>query len=329
MQLSIITPVYNVASYLEETVGSILNQTFTDFELILVDDGSSDGSRELCDKLALGDGRIRVIHKENGGVSTARNAGLNVARGDYIGWVDSDDLIEPNMFELLMNAAINEDADIVQCEHDRFNRISNGELNTEFLYEPLSAKELINTKYTLKGDRCTNFLALWSKIYKRELFENNRFPVGRTHEDHTLMPKIVMGAKKILVSDCVLYHYVKRENSIITGFNPKKHRDIAEALYDNTVYLKDFDGELYRKSVNAYRNCLFSQCVMFYKMHRESGEHRYYWSLIKRNRPLIVRFASAYEKIYIGLITVGLLKNWITKNDFEPIQRIASKIKRQ
>ncbi len=328
MKLSIITPVYNVAAFLEETVKSILNQTFTDFELILVDDGSTDGSAELCDTLAKTDSRIRVFHKPNSGVSDARNMGLDNAIGEYIGWVDSDDIIEPDMFECLIGVAEKENADIVQCEHDRSVGLLSSDKKMPFTCKTFTAKELIDTQFTLSGGRCTNFLALWSKVYKRHLFENNRFPSGRTHEDHALMCKIVMGAKKILVSDCVLYHYVKRENSIITGFNPKKHRDIAAALYDNTVYLKGFDVALYNKSIAAYRNCLFSQCVMFYKNHKTANEHKYYWSLIKENKKLICANASVYDRLYISLISLGLCRSLITKNNFEPIQKIISKIKK-
>ena len=130
--LSIIMPVYNTGSYLDVTVNSVLAQTYRDFELIMVDDGSTDDSGKLCDALALKDHRIRVIHKKNGGVASARNAGLGAASGEYIGWVDSDDLVSPVMFQVMMDMAEKYEADIVQCSHVRKP-------------EMLSAMALLNT----------------------------------------------------------------------------------------------------------------------------------------------------------------------------------------
>ena len=119
MKLSIIIPIYNVERYLEETINSVLKQTFTDFELILVDDGSTDNSGKICDKYAQKDSRVKVIHKPNGGVSSARNAGVDNATGEFIGFVDSDDIISEVMYEGMINIAEKYGADIVQCTHVR------------------------------------------------------------------------------------------------------------------------------------------------------------------------------------------------------------------
>lgn len=325
MQLSIIVPVYNAEKYLKTTADSILSQTFSDFELILVDDGSTDKSGFICDGLAEKDSRIKVLHKPNSGVSDARNAGLDAAVGDYIGWVDSDDIIEPDMFEKLMRTALRENADIVQCEHDRADKLTDG--HKEFLYEGITPRELIDTQYTLRSGRRTNFLALWSKVFRRELFDGLRFPSGRTHEDHALMCRIVMNAKTIFVSKQVLYHYIKREGSIITGFSPKKYRDVTAALYDNIIYLKEYDKDLYKKAVNSYRQCLFRHSAYFYSNFPSEKEHRYYWKLIRERRGIINYGANRYERIYIFLISVGVFRVIITKNDFEPIQRVIAKLR--
>ena len=124
MKLSIIVPVYNVAQWLPETVDSVLEQTFRDFELILVDDGSGDGSGEICDSYAEKDSRVRVIHQKNAGVSAARNAGVAAAEGDWIGFVDSDDIIEKDMFAVMMALAEQYGADVVQCQHDRLHTLN-------------------------------------------------------------------------------------------------------------------------------------------------------------------------------------------------------------
>ena len=325
MQLSIIVPVYNAERYLKASVNSILSQTFSDFELILVDDGSADKSGFICNELAGSDNRIRVLHKENSGVSDARNAGLDAAVGDYIGWVDSDDIIEPDMFEKLMHTALTENADIVQCEHDRVDKIADE--HKAFTYRKISSRELIDTQYTLSSGRKTNFLALWSKVFRRELFAGLRFPSGRTHEDHALMCRIVMNAKSIFVSEQVLYHYIKRDGSIITGFSPKKYRDIAAALYDNMIYLKPYDENLYKKAVNSYRQCLFRHSAYFYNTFKHEKEHCYYWTLIRKQRSIINYGANKYEKIYFFLISVGAFRGIITKNDFEPIQRVIATLR--
>lgn len=325
MLLSIIIPVYNAEKYLDFTLKSVLAQTFSDFELLLIDDGSTDKSGAICDRFAEADSRITVIHKQNSGVSDARNVGLAVARGDYIGWVDSDDLIEPDMFEKLITAALKENADIVQCEHDRNEALL--EKSEEFSYNKVTACQLIDTQFTLTGGRCTNFLALWSKVFKRSLFEGLCFPSGRTHEDHALMCRIVMNAEVILTSSQVFYHYVKRQDSIITGFSAKKHRDITAALYDNIVYLKDYNAELYVKAVQSYKNCLFRHSAYFYNNFRSEGEHRYYWRLIAKHRHLISKGASCYDRLYIFLISVGLLRRTVTKNEFAPIQRLISHLR--
>ena len=121
--ISIIVPVYNVEKYLSKCIDSIINQTYKNIEIILIDDGSTDSSGAICDKYALVDSRIHVLHIENSGVSNARNVGLNHATGDYIGFVDSDDYIEPNMYELLLEELIADDVDVVQCNHAESRRL--------------------------------------------------------------------------------------------------------------------------------------------------------------------------------------------------------------
>ena len=180
MKLSIIIPVYNVNEYLKNTIENVLAQIYQDYELILVDDGSTDGSSEICDFFAEKDRRIRVIHQRNQGVSAARNKGVSAANGEYIGFVDSDDLNEPNMFEIMMSIAVAENADIVQCRHNRKPNILNLKYGNE--KRIVDGKTFVRELFSYTGGEYTNQVALWSKVYKKELFQDIRFPDGRTYE---------------------------------------------------------------------------------------------------------------------------------------------------
>ena len=168
-KISVIVPVYKVEKYLDRCVESIVNQTYKNLEIILVDDGSPDNCPAICDAWANKDERIKVIHKENGGVSSARNRGIDAATGDYIGFVDSDDWIEPDMYELLADNAKKYDADISRCGYfvdwpDHIAQVGNGGI---LLYEDIERRCEMLRSYHLVS-------ALWNKIYRRELFEEER-----------------------------------------------------------------------------------------------------------------------------------------------------------
>lgn len=180
-EISIIVPVYKVEKYLRKCVDSILAQTFTDFEVILVDDGSPDNSGKICDEYAEKDNRVRVIHKENGGLSSARNAGIDVARGKYLGFVDSDDYIDEDMYEILYENLKIHDADISSVELIPFYGDRYKKANKEKKVIILNKKEAI--KSVLEG---TQFYAYaWNKLYRKELFKDNRYLDGKTFEEIT------------------------------------------------------------------------------------------------------------------------------------------------
>ena len=173
-EVSIIVPVYQVEKYIRQCIDSILAQTFTDFELILVDDGSKDNSGKICDEYAEKDKRIRVIHKENGGLSDARNKGLDNAAGKYFMFVDGDDYIAPNMAECLHNSILKADADIAACNY-RYIFESDGkkDFTTENKAEVLNANEIF---YNRKNERNYGFWTVaWNKLYKAETFKKERF----------------------------------------------------------------------------------------------------------------------------------------------------------
>jgi glycosyltransferase involved in cell wall biosynthesis len=220
--ISVIVPVYRVEKYIRLCVESILGQTYPDFELILVDDGSPDSCGAICDEYAAKDTRVRVIHKENGGLSDARNAGLDIARGEYITFVDSDDYIAPNMLELLLNKLERYGADISVCG---YRMVFEDSSETDEL--PEEDKDFCMTgpealKPLLEGAPHMP-VASWGKLYRAELFADIRFPVGRLHEDTFTTYRLVYKCGKVVCSGLRLYFYLQRVDSIMgRPFNPKR-----------------------------------------------------------------------------------------------------------
>ncbi|PFH85600.1 glycosyltransferase [Bacillus sp. AFS088145] len=238
-KISIIVPVYKVEPYLHKCVDSILAQTLTEFELILVDDGSPDQCGVICDEYAKKDERIKVIHKINGGQASARNAALNIAKGDYIGFVDSDDWIEPDMYELLYNMCIENDCEIANCTsivHYNDKTIINGS-------QPLTIHNKSQAMEALfEGELYDE--VVWSKLIKRELLENLRFPEGIMYEDTAFTYKVINESEKVCYIGEPKYHYIKRENSTMDLAVKNKSID-AVLIYDEIYrYVSQYYPEL-------------------------------------------------------------------------------------
>lgn len=251
-EISIIVPVYQVEKYIKQCVDSILAQTFTDFELILVDDGSKDNSGKICDEYAEKDKRVRVIHKENGGLSDARNKGLDNASGKYYMFVDSDDYIAPNMAECLYKNILEEDADIAACNYRYVFEDGKKDFSTENKAEILDGNEIF---YNRKNERNYGLWTVaWNKLYKAETLGNIRFRFGKYHEDEFWANDIYqMDIKVAAVSEC-LYYYRQRGNSIMGNQNIRKCFDIIDAFDERiNIYLS---GEKY--SDQAYRVLIYS-----------------------------------------------------------------------
>lgn len=252
-EVSVIVPVYQVEKYIRQCIESILAQTFTDFELILVDDGSKDHSGQICDEYAARDRRVRVIHKENGGLSDARNKGMDHAAGNYFMFVDSDDYIAPNMTECLYQNIRKEDADIAACNFRCvFEQDGERDFSTENKAEVLSGTEIF---YNRKNERNYGFWTVaWNKLYKAETFKNMRFRFGKYHEDEFWANDLYqMDIKAVAVPDC-LYCYRQRSNSIMGNPNIQKCFDLLEAFRERiNIYLEE--GQY---SFQAYKVLIFS-----------------------------------------------------------------------
>ena len=231
--LSIIVPVYKVENYLPKCIDSILAQTFTDFELILVEDGSPDNCPALCDAAAAKDARIRVLHQKNGGLSAARNAGLDAARGAWIGFVDSDDYIAPEMYEALYHAVKSTGADLALCD---YAEVDEAGASCPQMHVSLSGVELTGQELLKKASGLMVQLA-WNKLYRRAIFAQLRYPEGKLNEDLFLIPEVCLQIQKAVVVPKVLYYYVQRSGSIMGKNKTLRHYDAAEAAQRYWDYL--------------------------------------------------------------------------------------------
>lgn len=242
--VSVIVPIYNVEKYIDKCVHSIVTQSYRDLEIILVDDGSTDSSGILCDQFASQDSRIKVIHQNNRGLSGARNVGIEIAQGRYIGFVDSDDYIDSKMYEALVSVIEKENAELAICDVHCVNEdgTSNNSLNSN----PLVNRVIHNDEIyeLLNGFKYPTwkYVTAWNRLYKKELFESLRFEEGRLHEDEFIVHHIFSQCNKIVICENAYYYYVHRENSITnkiinSGFQ-KKQTDIIYALLGRYEFLR-------------------------------------------------------------------------------------------
>jgi glycosyltransferase involved in cell wall biosynthesis len=244
-KISVIIPIYKVEKYLSNCVESVLNQTYSNLEIILVDDGSPDRCGEICDQFAARDSRIRVIHKPNGGHSDARNAGLEVATCEYVSFIDSDDFIHERFYETLLYLADRNEADIVQCDFIRISWQEVAKINShdpdrfvqDQMVTVLSNHEALHNLFTY-DHRYVSTVVAWNKLYKRELFDSIRYPLGKIHEDEYTTYKLLHNSRKIVLTSAPMYFYLQRDDSSMGIFNFKR-LDILEAYYEQIHFYKE------------------------------------------------------------------------------------------
>ena len=251
--ISIIVPIYNVEPYLRRCVDSLLRQTYEDFELILVDDGSPDSCGTICDEYAARDHRVRVIHKPNGGLSDARNAGMEIAKGQYIAFVDSDDWVAPEYLARLLAALEGSNADICECDVLR----TEGENPASAAAQ--SPREVFHTAAALEQLVHDGVFRqhVWNKLYRREVINHICFPKGKTNEDEFWTYQVFGNAKRVVKIRDVLYFYFQRPGSIMGQSYSLKRLDALEAKLQRQKYLDAAFPEL---SLQAKQN-LFGSCI--------------------------------------------------------------------
>lgn len=234
--ISVIVPIYNVEKVLRRSLESILAQTYSNLEIILVDDGSTDSSPQICDEYAQKDSRVKVVHQHNKGVAEARNTGLSMVTGDYIYFVDSDDHIEKNLCEILISKFEQTNAQIIVFDY--FVEDDEGKLSESF--ENIEEKLLITEDALcelMESKKVASFL--WNKMYKRSVFESVTFPSGRVWEDMAVGHKLFLNAESVYCMTQKLYYYCMRKGSIIHTISLNALCDIFHARYTSYIELID------------------------------------------------------------------------------------------
>ena len=245
--ISVIIPVYRVERYLDACVSSVLAQTFGDFEISLVDDGSPDGCPALCDAWARKDPRIRVIHRENGGLSAARNTGIEAAKGQFLTFVDSDDLLEPDTLRRAWEAQRQYSADLVVYNLvyvDENNRPLASPDFTVFRDEVLDEAEVWRRYFALEEQKIY-YVVAWNKLYRAELFRELRYAEGKRYEDQFLMPQLLAQCGRIACLAYPGYRYVQRGGSIMAQGSSRNYLDRSEFLLEWCDYFAG-KGDLLR-----------------------------------------------------------------------------------
>lgn len=304
-KVSIIVPVYNVENYLERCLNSLIEQTYPEIEIILVDDGSRDRSGVMCDEYKAKDNRIKVIHKENGGLSSARNTGMQNASGEFLLFVDSDDYLDCQAVEILMGKAIQYTADIVEGNtylldslDEKKSYVSNN-IKTDYVYNGREyAIERIN-------NHCF-YAAVWLKLYRKKYLEdiNARFEIGRLHEDELWNPQVVIPAERIVYVDYKFYYYdISRPSSIMNNFAEKNIiatmtncYDLANA-YDKMQIDDKFKNVLLDYLVKQYMMVAL-RCgdnLLFYKKNRKLS------FVIKNAKSLTIFFVAILYSVNLKL----------------------------
>ena len=267
--ISIVVPIYNVEKYLDKCIKSIINQSYKKLEIILVDDGSKDNCGKMCEEYRKIDKRIKVIHKKNGGLSSARNAGIKIATGKYIGFIDSDDWIEKDMFKEMIKLAKENNSDIVQCDFIRCNEenlvIDNTNKKIVNIYSNIEA---IWNQYKKGID--VSSIVTWNKLYKKSLFNDIEFPEGKINEDEFTIYKLFYYANKVVYTNKIFYYYRQNPNSIMNTSFSKKNLDYLDAYEEKADFIKGIGEEkLFEHTMNYYYNALIHNYIKYQKLYKE------------------------------------------------------------
>lgn len=259
--ISVIVPIYNVEKYLDKCVDSIINQTYENLEIILVDDGSPDNCPKMCDDYAKKDSRIKVVHKENGGLSDARNAGMQVATGEYVSFIDSDDYISLDFYETLMQTMLENSSDIVECSVVKFYEDGHFDEYSDDLkvanYETVDALGGLIDENPFRQH-------VWNKLYKSSVALDIPYAVGKLNEDEFWTYQVFGKAKKVTKINKTMYYYFQRSGSIMgNGYNIKR-LDALEGKMNRQAYIEENFPSLAGKSkIDLYGSCMFAyQCVL-------------------------------------------------------------------
>lgn len=309
--ISVIIPVYKVEPYLDRCLQSVIKQSYTSLEIILVDDGSPDNSGEMCDTWAQKDSRIKVIHKENGGLSSARNTGLTIATGKYVFFVDSDDWITKDALAYLIQLIEDTDADIVSGSYV----ITDGSskyISQHNKYRIMNREEALEYYLKIGMSRRISDYPAWGKLYKKELIDKIQFPVGQLYEDVATVYRLIMSCKQYVKSEKIIYYYYKNNNSITHNKFLMKDLDaikVGEELVNESINENSKIQKYARqKMIRGYFSCIckmymygidesVEQPEMIMNMCREKLKNNY-WYLLFSGLPVS-------RKIVLSMICIN------------------------
>ncbi len=317
--ISVIVPVYKVEAYLDQCVQSLVNQTYKDLEIILVDDGSPDNCPAMCDAWAAKDSRIKVIHKKNGGLSDARNAGMAVAKGEYMAFVDSDDWVDTEMYEALLSRLEETDSDVASCgilriwdENGDRKRIEQG--TGDHVLEQIPAMQAL-----IRGSLLV--MTVWNKLYRTSLIRDISFPVGKIHEDEYWSWQAVSRVRRVATLEREFYCYRQRQGSIMAESAIKYPMNVLEAKCQRHDFLTEHMPELKNESsLNILYTCLYQGQRV--KKYLSGREQRSYLKEIKRIvqthpvdgdclRGMSLPRRLRYWGIFYGFDMVCTVQNWL------------------
>ncbi|MCU9612322.1 glycosyltransferase [Caldibacillus lycopersici] len=327
MLISVIIPVYNVEKYLKNCVESILNQTYKNLEIILVDDGSTDSSGEICDFYQQIDKRVKVIHRHNGGVSNARNTGISVMKGDLVTFVDSDDYIDPRMVEILYRLLLKNNADISATSSKNVyekNFLSNKKQEEIYIGTGVEILMELHNRYSWE---------VWGKLYKRELFSNIKFLEDKIYEDYYFSTRIFLSAKKAVFADYGLYNYYQRSSGIMGESSKVMKKDLIEIIESNIQFIDELYKFQDKDNQKLYANFIKHSFERLYRI-LLNGKKRRNFEYIQSYRMLVIKNITRIMKneyievstkfgFLLSLLSVSVLRlliitkySFMNKNSF-------------
>ena len=322
-KISVIIPFYKTEAFASQCIESVISSSYQSLEIILVDDGSPDRCGEICDAYQARDARIHVIHQHNQGLSAARNAGIDLASGDYIAFVDSDDYIEPDMYATLLTTAQQFDADIVLCGHIRHQANVTPSLpsfDAKDAAQVYSRDAFLSLFFDrLSSDANTNMTTFCNKLFKKSLFDNVRFPVGRCFEDESIICRVLYRAEQIVEIPHVFYHYIIRADSIVSTETISSIIDKDNAFLDRTHFFDQVQSPFVRDAAKVYFYYCTNAITAIYRRQQEClPEARMLVDLIKSTASTYMPYIKWHERISVLLLLSGngKIERWLAENNF-------------
>lgn len=310
-KISIIVPVYNVEEFLPRCVKSILKQSYKNIEILLIDDGSTDESGTLCDNYANNNTNIKVYHKKNGGLSDARNYGIEKATGKYIAFIDSDDYVAEDYCKILYNNLIKYEADISICS---FVKTDGKNDNIGEIKEQIKTYTGIDKQKNILNHMNTITTVAWNKLYRKEIWNNLRYPKGKINEDEFVVHYLMYKAKKVVYTNMILYYYYQRSNSIMKKKFSSERFDVIDAFQDRWQFYKKHEEY---KELEGRAYCLYMKMIISnYILSKKNNLHDDQKKLLER-----------YKKEYKNKKMINNIKEKIKLSSFYFLPNVYSNLK--